>query len=269
MSSSDIKSVSQYLALFNSKPELKKALYRGQSKPANDLKYKLIPSVGRVPMDEGVSFDEFVKKEKKSHDIFKNQVIANVTSIPRNSWEVLALAQHHGLPTRFLDLTRNPLVALYFAVRNPEHDDSKSAVYALMIKTLLDYEELLRNKQNNSLQTMESDAVAYRRRKNSIQVEHIKSLALNLEISPFEITHNVIYDPPHVSPRIRAQDGVLLACHQPTVVIPETDYTEILIDKDSRKNIRIELETYGVFDKQLFPDLDGLAKWLKFKVFDA
>lgn len=79
----------------------------------------------------------------------------------------------------------------------------------------------------------------------------------------------MIYDPPHVSQRIRAQDGVLLAFHQPTVVIPETDYREILIDKDSRNNIRIELEIYGVFDKQLFPDLDGLAKWLKFKVFDA
>ncbi len=269
MSSSDIKSISQYLTLFDSDPGIKNALYRGQSKPANDPEYKLIPSVGRVPMAGVASFEDFVKNEKRSHDIFKNQVIANVASIPRNSWEVLALAQHHGLPTRFLDLTRNPLVALYFAVRNPEHDGSTSAVYALMTKTLFDFEELLRNKQDDSRQKMESDAVAYRRRKNHIQVEQIKSLALNLEISPFDITHNVIYDPPHVSPRIRAQDGVLLACHQPIEVIPKTDYIEILIDKDSRKNIRTELETYGVFDKQLFPDLDGLAKWLKFKVFDA
>jgi len=33
--------------------------------------------------------------------------------------------------------------------------------------------------------------------------------------------------------------------------------------------IHRELEQYGVFDKQLFPDLDGLAKWLKFKVYNA
>ena len=268
MSSSDIKSISEYLALFDSNSEMKNVPYRGQSKPANDPEYKLIPSVGRVPKAGVVPFNDFVKEEIRSHDIFKNQVIANVASIPRNSWEVLALAQHHGLPTRFLDLTRNPLVALYFAVRNPEHDGSKSAVYALMTKTV-DFEELLRDKQYNSRTKMEQDATARNRKKTRLQDEHIKSLALNLEISPFKITHNVIYDPPHVSPRIRAQDGVLLACHQPTVVIPETDYKEILIDKDSRNNIRIELETYGVFDKQLFPDLDGLAKWLKFKVFDA
>jgi hypothetical protein len=264
----EIKSISEYLALFDSTPELKNVFYRGQSKPANDPEYKLIPSVGRVPKAGVIPFSDFVKEEIRSHDIFKNQVIANVASIPRNSWEVLALAQHHGLPTRFLDLTRNPLVALYFAVRTPEHDGSTSAVYSLVTKTI-DFEELLRNQQDDSRQKMERDAVAYRRKKTHLQAEQIKSLSLNLEISPFEITHNVIYDPPHVSPRIRAQDGVLLACHQPTVVIPETDYREILIDKDSRKNIRIELETYGVFDKQLFPDLDGLAKWLKFKVFEA
>jgi hypothetical protein len=268
MSFPEIKSISGYLELFDSNSELKKALYRGQSKPVNDPEYKLIPSVGRVPKAGVIPFIDFVKEEIRSHDIFKNQVIANVASIPRNSWEVLALAQHHGMPTRFLDLTRNPLVALYFAVRNPEHDGSTSAVYAFVTQTI-EYEELMRNQQDDSRQKMEKDASAYRRKKTRLQEEHIKSLALNLEISPFDITHNVIYDPPHVSPRIRAQDGVLLACHQPTVVIPETDYREILIDRDSRNDIRIELETYGVFDKQLFPDLDGLAKWLKFKVFDA
>ncbi len=269
MSSPEIKSISEYLALFDSTPELKNVLYRGQSKPVTDPDYKLIPSVGRVPKAGVMEFSDFVKEEIRSHDIFKNQVIANVASIPRNSWEVLALAQHHGMPTRFLDLTRNPLVALYFAVRNPEHDGkTSSAVYAF-VKQTIEYEDLMRNQQNDSRQKMEKDASAYRRKTTRLQEEHIKSLALNLEISPFDITHNVIYDPPHVSPRIRAQDGVLLACHQPTVVIPETDYQEILIDKDSRSNIRIELETYGVFDKQLFPDLDGLAKWLKFKVFDA
>jgi len=268
MSFQNIKSISEYLALFDSMPELKNVLYRGQSKPATNHEYKLIPSVGRVTKAGVIPFTDFVKEEIRSHDIFKNQVIANVASIPRNSWEVLALAQHHGLPTRFFDLTRNPLVALYFAVRNSEHDGSTSAVYVFMTKTI-DFEELLRNQQDDSRKKMEQDAKAYKRKKTSLQDEQIKFLALNLEISPFEITHNVIYDPPHVSPRIRAQDGVLLACHQPTVEIPETDYQEILIDKDSRENIRIELEAYGVFDKQLFPDLDGLAKWLKFKVFGA
>jgi hypothetical protein len=87
--------------------------------------------------------------------------------------------------------------------------------------------------------------------------------------SPFEITENVIYDPPHVSPRIRAQDGVLLACYQPLQSLEEKDYLEIIITCQAHDDLRRRLDQYGVFDKQLFPDLDGIAKWLKYRMFDT
>jgi len=87
-------------------------------------------------------------------------------------------------------------------------------------------------------------------------------------VSPFDITENVIYDPPHVSPRIRAQDGVLLACHQLLEPLEEKDYLEIIITHQAHDDIRRRLDQYGVFDKQLFPDLDGIAKWLKYRVFE-
>jgi hypothetical protein len=87
--------------------------------------------------------------------------------------------------------------------------------------------------------------------------------------SPFDITENVIYDPPHVSPRIRAQDSVLLACVQPLKPLEESDYLEIIIKKSAHDEIRRRLDQYGVFDKQLFPDLEGIAKWLKFRVFET
>ena len=86
--------------------------------------------------------------------------------------------------------------------------------------------------------------------------------------SPFDITQNVIYDPPHVSPRIRAQDGVLLACHRPLQPLEESTYIEIAIDHAAHDDIRQRLDQYGVFDKQLFPDLDGIAKWLKYRAFE-
>jgi hypothetical protein len=87
--------------------------------------------------------------------------------------------------------------------------------------------------------------------------------------SPFDITENVIYDPPHVSPRIRAQDSVLLACVQPLKPLEESDYLEIIVKKSAHDEIRRRLDQYGVFDKQLFPDLEGIAKWLKFRVFET
>ena len=78
----------------------------------------------------------------------------------------------------------------------------------------------------------------------------------------------MIYDPPHVSPRIRAQDGVLLARHQPLVPLDDDDYIEIVIRHEAHAEIRKRLEKYGVFDKLLFPDLDGIAKWLKYRAFE-
>ena len=97
------------------------------------------------------------------------------------------------------------------------------------------------------------------------QPEEAKKSAIE---SPFLISENVMYDPPHVSPRIRAQDGVLMACHQPMEPLEEKDYLEIIIKNEAHDDIRRRLDQYGVFDKQLFPDLDGIAKWLKYRIFE-
>lgn len=252
------------------KERRKKWVYRGQGKPASDPKYALIPSVGRPEFAKGMDFADFVKLERRAHDIFRKQTVANVNPLPRNSWEVLALAQHHGLPTRFMDWTTNPLVALYFAVRNPEHDlaESQSAIYILTQATL-SYEELVDQTRSESTREMAKWVSTKYRKPNQIQARQVKQLVNAEEISPFEITENIIYDPPHVSPRIRAQDGLLLAFQNPVTPLPDTHYIELVIPGGRRDKIRRELEQYGVFDKQLFPDLDGLAKWLKFKVFDS
>jgi hypothetical protein len=62
---------------------------------------------------------------------------------------------------------------------------------------------------------------------------------------------------------------VLLACYQPLQVLEERDYLEIVIRHNAHDDIRHRLEQYGVFDKQLCPDLDGIAKWLRYRVFET
>ena len=67
---------------------------------------------------------------------------------------------------------------------------------------------------------------------------------------------------------MRAQDSVLLACLKPFESLEERDWLEIVIRPDAHDDIRRRLDQYGVFDRQLFPDLDGVAKWLRYRVFE-
>ena len=296
----EIQTFEEYLNVIKNEIRVLRPYYRGQSRTASDG-YKLQPSIGRYKNLNSKTLTQLKDLENSVLETFSNHVLAHVNHIPRNDWEMLALAQHHGLPTRFMDWTTNPLVALYFATRetkkNKEGENVDSAVYVLTQKTIR-YNELKRNgpevepieeedalskevESNDPYSSFdvepeiaaepstpiepEDQSIPDSRKLDEIPATEDQSGDLN---SPFQIAYNVMYDPPHVSPRIRAQDGVLMACHRPLIPMDETEYLEILIKNQSHDEIRRRLDQFGVFDKQLFPDLDGMAKWLKFRVFE-
>jgi len=99
---------------------MKTILYRG----VKSQSFLLIPKVGRIV---SVITDK-EKNEIKILDLFKERALPYLDYIPNSDWDWLAIGQHHGLPTRLLDWTRNPLVACYFAVEEECSDDS--AIYA-------------------------------------------------------------------------------------------------------------------------------------------
>lgn len=291
----EIESFEEYLqTVRNELPKDVRKYFRGQTKRVS-AGYELKPSIGRYDHLLERSFPERDELEREVLEVFSNHLMTHVQHLPRTEWEALAIAQHHGLPTRFMDWTTNPLVALYFAVRETKTDDDdkpmNSAVYVL-ISDPPRYTDFRRNRQPTvkpirdlatsppssasgyeefgveGIELKEEDAAVPATEATGAEAPG-NEMAKPPAPSPFEIKENVIYHPPHISPRLRAQDSVLLACQQPFECLEERDCLEIIIRHDAHDDVRRRLDQYGVFDRQLFPDLDGIAKWLRYRVFDS
>jgi FRG domain len=94
-------------------------LFRGQpcDKP-------LLPNLGRCKVN-----GELLKIEGLVLEEFSRTSVPFREFEPKNEWDLLALAQHHGLPTRLLDWTYSALAALWFAVRNPPEKKEKGNAF--------------------------------------------------------------------------------------------------------------------------------------------
>jgi len=100
----------------------KTVIFRG----VRSLSYELVPKIGRY--EKFKKSGDTLCEERYMLRLFKQQAVPFVANVPANDWEWLAIMQHHGMPTRLLDWTRNPLVAAYFAVQKKH--DGDSCVYA-------------------------------------------------------------------------------------------------------------------------------------------
>ncbi len=197
-------------------------VFRGHS----DRHYTLVPSVGRGSHCSRTR----VEHERSLFDIFCREARGYIGGFPENPWEQLSVAQHHGLPTRLLDWTHNPLAALYFAIEsNSDRDGEFFALHA---------------PRNASLTKSERD--------------------------PFEIRQSVKYYPNLVSPRIKAQEGLFVVCSQPEspldgVLRSDWRLERYIVPAEAKERLRYDLFRVGIHASSLFPDVDGLASRLKWQ----
>ena len=215
MKSTTIESFEDYLSYTSEFPR-EGRVFRGVS----DSVYRLIPKVGRPQFRETYSH----KSEKHLLKLFKQRAYAFITRPLTSDLEWMALAQHHGLPTRLLDWTVNPLVGMFFAVQGSS--DTDAAVYTTHFP---------RGRSN---------------------------------FDPFKLDRPRKYYPPHMSPRITAQEG-LFVVQDPTKALEEqysrSAIERILIPAGKRFELLLRLDQLGFNHERMFPGLDGAATLLEWR----
>ena len=112
-----ITSFSQLHEVLESLKTWQKTIFRGQT----NVDWPLQSSVGRLE-PYGTKTHEYM--EGRLLDLFKETARPFAPFDPKDDWEWLALGQHHGLPTRLIDWSYNPLVATFFAVESETETDS-------------------------------------------------------------------------------------------------------------------------------------------------
>ncbi len=154
-----------------------------------------------------------------------------------SNYELLALAQHHGCPTRLVDWSTSPLVAAWFAVSSYPLD-KEAQIYALDLAVM-----------------------------DTIDTSQGKMSSGGTVTDPLELTDGVyLIETAQVSSRIKTQRGIFTLHGNPTVAFPIPDADTFKIPVDLRDAFQSRLMDNGIDASHIFPDIDGLCKSLDWRL---
>lgn len=197
-------------------------IFRGHSA----FHWKLAASIHRLLDNLCVSAEAVTSLEKQILNEFKRRARIFLPTRPASDWEWMVIGQHFGLPTRILDWTENPLVALYFSIR--EKIDGDGMLYA------------------------------YRHGTPEIDIESASD--------PYAISAIELLRPPHLDQRVIAQQSVFTAEPSGLLAGGGREKSELRywhVSASEKHRIKTELEKLGISESTLFPGLSSLAAEIK------
>lgn len=230
-------------------------LFRGHTRADYELSAGLSRYGGQQVVLEKHLLRNFLKYARSHLD--------NPEEQPRNFWHWIALAQHHGLPTRLLDWTYSPLISAHFACSRLDDMERDGAIW------MIDY-----HRAHNYL----DDELSLRLKRQGAHVFTDEMLSevvssfdqMNAERNGEQV---LFFEPPSLSSRIVNQ----FACF--SVQIGEckpmdgwlnehpTLWRKVIIPGHLKWEIRDKLDQSNITERVLFPGLDGMCKWLSRQYF--
>ena len=219
-------------------------VYRG----LEDVNYKLSTTLNRLG-----------ESHLEKHLLRNFRKYSQLPDHGKSIWDWLALAQHHGLPTRLLDWTYSPLVALHFATADFTNFDKNGVIWAVnYVDTkhyLPDQLALVIEEEGSHIFTPE---MLDRTVTTLIDFGKLK-----------RSDYAVFFEPPSIDDRIVNQYAVFSMMSNPNARIDKwlrdksVRYFRIIIPASLKWEIRDKLDQSNINERVLFPGLDGLATWLK------
>ena len=227
-------------------------VYRGVS----DKSFRLQTSIQRLGRKPTELEANLIRNFQKYSPI--NTLIDNYNNI----WNWIALGQHHGLPTRLLDWTYSPYVALHFLTEDISTYDKDGIIWMVDFDSIKDY-------YPDNL-------------KNRLIKDHIFSLTsseLKDEIGDSIEAINdyldkkqnamIFFEPPSIDDRIVNQYAIfsfMLDSNSDKLEWLEGKsdiLKKIIIPKELKWEIRDKLDQANISERIIYPGLDGISKWLK------